>query len=83
MRSPHKQTGVALIMVLWVLLLVTITSGAFALMARMDQLESHSVMWSTRARMAAEGGINLAVLHLRDPVEETRWIPDGRSYEVL
>lgn len=77
------QKGVALIMVLWVLLLVTITSGSFSLMARMDQLESHSVMWSTRARMAAEAGINVAVLHLRDPIEQTRWVPDGRAYQIL
>lgn len=85
---PHRQAplrlqrGVALIMVLWVLLLVTITSGAFALMARMDQLEAHSVMWSTQARLAAEAGINLSVLHLRDPVEESRWVPDGRTYQL-
>lgn len=79
----RAQAGVALIMVLWVLLLVTITSGAFALMARMDQLEAHSVMWSTRARLAAEAGINLAVLHLRDPIEESRWVPDGRPYELI
>ncbi len=83
MHCCARQSGVALIMVLWVLLLVTITSGAFSLMARMDQLESHSVMWSTRARLAAEAGVNLAAIHLRDPVEETRWIPDGRTYEVL
>jgi general secretion pathway protein K len=81
--AVRRQRGVALIMVLWVLLLVTITSGAFALMARMDQLEAHSVMWSTRARLAAEAGINLAILHLRDPIEESRWVPDGRPYELI
>jgi general secretion pathway protein K len=82
-RNPRKEAGVALIMVLWVLLLVTITSGAFALMARMDQLEAHSVMWSTRARLAAEAGINFSILHLRDPIEESRWVPDGRTYELM
>lgn len=81
-NAPMRHSGVALIMVLWVLLLVTITSGAFALMARMDQLEAHSVMWSTRARLAAEAGINLAVLHLRDPLDESRWVPDGRNYQL-
>lgn len=80
--GPRAHSGVALIMVLWVLLLVTITSGAFALMARMDQLEAHSVMWSTQARLAAEAGINMSILHLRDPVEESRWVPDGRVYEL-
>lgn len=81
--APGEQAGVALIMVLWVLLLVTITSGAFALMARMDQLEAHTVMWSTQARLAAEAGVNLSILHLRDPVEQTRWVPDGRIYELM
>jgi len=69
-------------MVLWILLLVTISTGAYTLMARMDQLEAHTVISSTRARMAAESGINLAVLSLRDPDELTRWVPDGRPYTI-
>lgn len=69
-------------MVLWILLLVTISSGAYTLMARMDQLEAHSVMWGTRARLIAEAGLNFAVLSLRDPEDEQRWMPDGRPYEL-
>jgi len=69
-------------MVLWILLLVTISTGAYTLMARMDQLEAHTVLWSTRARLAAEAGMNMAVLSLRDPEEDERWIPDGRPYEL-
>ena len=78
----RPQSGIALIMVLWILLLVTISTGAYTLMARMDVLEAHTMLWGTRARMAAEGGLNLAVLALRDPDEFTRWIPDGRPYEL-
>jgi len=81
-KPPHRQSGIALVMVLWILLLVTISTSAYTLMARMDQLEAHTVMWGTRARMGAEAGVNLAVLALRDPDEMTRWIPDGRSYEL-
>jgi len=62
---------------------VTISTGAYTLMARMDQLEAHTVISSTRARMAAEAGINLAVLSLRDPDELTRLVPDGRPYTIL
>lgn len=69
-------------MVLWILLLVTISTGAYTLMARMDQLEAHTVISSTRARMAAEAGLNLAVLSLRDPDELTRLVPDGRPYMI-
>jgi general secretion pathway protein K len=72
----------ALVMVLWILLLVSISTGAYTLMARMDQLEAHTVLAGTRARLAAEAGLNLAVLSLRDPNEEARIIADGRPYTV-
>ena len=78
----RPQSGVALVMVLWILLLVTISTGAYTLMARMDVLEAHTMLWGTRARMAAEAGLNLTALALRDPDEFTRWIPDGRPYEL-
>jgi len=78
--SRNRQQGIALVIVLWILLLVTISTGAYTLMARMDQLEAHTIISGTRARMAAESGINLAVLSLRDPDELTRLIPDGRPY---
>jgi len=76
-----RQKGIALVIVLWILLLVTISTGAYTLMARMDQLEAHTVISSTRARMAAESGINLAILSLRDPDELTRLVSDGRPYQ--
>jgi general secretion pathway protein K len=82
MNMRSSQSGVALVMVMWILLLVTISTGAYTLMARMDQLEAHTVMWSTRARLAAEAGMNMAVLSLRDPDDEKRWVPDGRPYEL-
>lgn len=80
--SRNKQKGVALVLVLWILLLVTISTGAYTLTARMDQLEAHTVLSGTQARLAAEAGLNLAVLSLRDPDELNRMIPDGRSYFV-
>jgi general secretion pathway protein K len=83
MNSKAKQSGVALLMVLWVLLLVTITTGSYTLMARMDNLEAHTVLWGTRARLSAEAGMHMAVIALRDPLEEQRWIADGRTYEVF
>jgi general secretion pathway protein K len=82
LKLQRTQTGVALVMVLWILLLVTISSGAYTLMARMDQLEAHTVIWGTRARLIAEAGLNLAVLSLRDPEDAQRWTPDGRPYEL-
>ena len=81
-KPPGQQKGIALIIVLWILLLVTISTGAYTLMARMDQLEAHTVLSGTRARMAAEAGLNLTVLSLRDPDETSRLVPDGRPYTL-
>jgi len=79
--SVNRQNGIALVLVLWVLLLLTIITGSFALMARMDRLEAHALLSGTQARMSAEAAINLAVLALRDPEDETRMIADGRMYQ--
>ena len=76
----RQQRGVALVLVLWILLLVTVTTSAYTLTARMDQLEAHTVLSGTQARLAAEAGLNFAVLSLRDPNEQTRVVPDGRPY---
>lgn len=78
----NSQQGIALVLVLWVLLLLTIITGSFALMARMDRLEAHALLNGTQARLSAEAAINLAVLALRDPDDETRMLADGRVYET-
>ncbi len=78
----NSQRGIALVLVLWVLLLLTIITASFSLMARMDRLEANTLLSGTQARMSAEAAINLAVLALRDPDDETRMIGDGRVYQT-
>jgi general secretion pathway protein K len=78
----HSQRGIALVLVLWVLLLLTIITASFSLMARMGRLEANTLLSGTQARLSAEAAINLAVLALRDPEDETRMIADGRVYET-
>ena len=78
----NSQRGIALVLVLWALLLLTIVTGSFALMARMDRLEAHTLLSGTQARLSAQAAINLAVLALRDPDDETRMLADGRVYST-
>ena len=77
----RSQNGIALVLVLWVLLLLTIITASFSLMARMDRLEANTLLSGTQARFSAEAAINLAVLALRDPDDETRMRADGRVYQ--
>ena len=85
MMGPRlkSQHGIALVLVLWVLLLLTIITGSFALMSRMDTLEANSLLSGMQARLSAEAAINLAVLALRDPDDETRMLADGRVYSQM
>jgi len=78
----QRENGIALVLVLWVLVLITITSGAFALMARMDQLEANQLLSGTQAKLAAEAGLNLAAVALRDDDPDPRIVADGRAYQL-
>ena len=78
--NRRRQKGIALVLVLWVLILLTVTTGAFALMARMDQLEANQLLSGTQSRFWAEAGLNLAAVALRETDEELRMIADGRPY---
>jgi general secretion pathway protein K len=79
--TRRGEQGIALIMVLWLTVLLTVTTGAFALMARVDQLEANALLSGTRARMIAEAGIHLTAVVMRDPDELTRPVADGRPYQ--
>ena len=77
-----SQRGIALIVVLWVLVLLTIVVGVYAVLARTESLQARFLFDTTAARYAAEAGVHRAVFELRNPDIETRWVADGRPYTV-
>ncbi|HET6604078.1 MAG TPA: type II secretion system minor pseudopilin GspK [Xanthomonadaceae bacterium] len=77
-----RQQGVAFLIVLWVLALLAIVLGAFALQARTENLQARHLFDGTRALYAAEAGLNRAVAELMQPDPTLRWLPDGRLYQV-
>lgn len=81
MSSAHRQRGVALILVIWVIALMSILLGSFALIARTENLESRHLIDGVTARYAAEAGLERAIYALRDPSPEQRWVGDGRPYD--
>lgn len=78
MRST--QRGAAFLIVLWLLALLAVVLGAFALLARSERLQARYLYESTRARYAAEAGVHRAVFALALPDPAMRWVPDGRPY---
>lgn len=80
-RLPARQRGVALLIVLWVLVLMSIVSGTLSLLARAENLEARTLFDGARARMGAVAGIQRAVLEMRNPDQQSKWIADGRGYQ--
>ncbi|CAI8834830.1 type II secretion system minor pseudopilin [Methylocaldum szegediense] len=80
---PHaRQQGVALILVLWILALMTIMAGSFALST---QRESSLIINSrdrAKAVALADGGIHYAMFMLSLPNAAQRWRADGTPYRV-
>jgi general secretion pathway protein K len=77
----YCQRGVALILVLWVIALMSVLLGSFALIARTENLQARHLLDATTARYAAEAGLERAVYELRSADPLTRWVGDGRPYE--
>lgn len=80
MGSRLHQRGIALVIVLWVLVLLTIVVGIYAVLTRTETLQARFLFDVTEARYAAEAGIHRAAFEMRNPDMQTRWVPDGRAY---
>ncbi len=82
MRNPssRRARGVAFVLVLWVIAMLSIMLGSFALVTRTESLQARHLFDTTQARYAAEAGLNLAVFGLRKSDPQERWVADGRPY---
>lgn len=81
-RIPgRRQRGAALLLVLWLIVLLTALVGAFALSARVEQIQGRVLYRGIVGDQAARAGLEYALLRLADSDPESRWVPDGRSYE--
>jgi len=79
-RTAPSQRGIALVIVLWILVLLTIVVGVYSVLARTETMQSRFLFDVTEARYAAEAGLHRAAFEMRNPDQETRWVADGRPY---
>lgn len=78
----RRERGAAFVLVLWLLALLTILLGSFALISRTEALQARHLFDTTAARYAAEAGVNRVVYQMAIPDPQLRWVPDGRAYEL-
>lgn len=73
-----RSQGVALLLVIWLLAMVSLMLGGLLTVVRQEMRLSHWQREHTRAIWVAEGGMALAVRAMKTPDASRRWIADGR-----
>lgn len=78
----YAKNGFALVLVLWILSLLTIMAGSFALTMRRESAIIAGIKDNAGATAAAEAGIAAAQMLLLHPDQSKRWRADGNIYQV-
>jgi general secretion pathway protein K len=76
------QKGLALVLVLWILSLLTIMAGSFALSMRREASIITGIGNNAQAKSIAESGLAIAEMMLLNPDLNKRWRTDGSIYEM-
>ena len=78
-----RQQGVALVIVIWILTLLTLMAGSFAMTMRRDSSVSFAIKSNAEALAQAESGIIMAQFMLMQTDPELAWQADGRVYQLF
>jgi general secretion pathway protein K len=79
-KYAHKifpQRGIALVVVLWMLVLLTVMAGSYSATMRTETLSTARQVQSAQARALAEAGVWLAIKDLLKPKAERLWQTAG------
>src|SRR5208283_4644955 len=76
--SARNQAGIALVLVLWLTILLTVIASGFAYSMRTEALAARNAIALAQARTLADGAISRATFEMLRPrmVAET-WLADG------
>lgn len=77
-----SQKGMALVLVLWILSLLTIMAGSFALSMRRESAIVAGIKNNAQASAVAESGIAMAEMMLLNADLVKSWRTDGSIYEI-
>jgi general secretion pathway protein K len=81
-RSNSAQRGIALIMVLWLIVLLTIVAASFATHSRVETRMAGNLVQREKARLMAQSGLNRALMELMVTKNEQRWRFNGEVHEL-
>lgn len=77
-----RQSGLALVIVIWILTLLSLMAGSFALSMRRESSVASALKNNAQALAMAETGLSIAEFMLQHPDPEQRWQADGTLYRI-
>lgn len=78
----RSEQGVALVLVLWVLVLLSIISLHLSVNSRTEAKLASNLVYGAQIRHATDAGVRWALWNLTKPLDQ-RWLADGGVHEML
>jgi len=79
-RLPHRQRGIAVIIVLWITIMLTVIASGFAFSMRSEALSARNSLSLAQARSAADGAVDRMAFELSRPRRASAWASDGQPH---
>ncbi|MBS0321720.1 MAG: general secretion pathway protein GspK [Proteobacteria bacterium] len=79
-HAARRQRGIALILVLWLTVLLTVIGSSFAFSMRQEALAARNAVEMAQVRAAADGAIERTVYELMKPKTADSWKTDGAPH---
>jgi len=77
--APRRgERGIALIIVLWITIMLTVIAGGFAFAMRSEAMSARNALSLAQARAAANGAVERMAFELARPRYPTSWGSDGQ-----
>jgi general secretion pathway protein K len=80
LASPHAQTGIALVLALWLTVLLTVVASGFAFSMRSEALAARNAVSLAEARAIADGAVERTAYELMRPRVTDAWTFDGQAH---
>ncbi len=76
--SAKQQRGIALILVLWLTIMLTVIASGFAFSMRNEAMSARNALSLAQARAAADGAVDRMAFELSRPRYPSAWSSDGQ-----
>lgn len=81
-RGHRQQRGIALVMVLWMVVLLTIVAASFATHSRVETRMAGNLVERQKASLMVKTGLSRALLELMAGNSDQRWALNGEVHEL-